>query len=63
MTYTYRSHCSNWHDTDLFKITGELGSLTLENVVFENVRAQYRSLIYMDNSSNLVMVNTHFDKV
>ena len=27
------------------------------------IRAQYRSLIYMYNSSNLTMLNTHFDKV
>ena len=57
----FREHCSNWHEYDLFGVSGA-GSLTLENVYFNQIRSQYRTLIHMDNSSNLTMLNTHFEK-
>ena len=63
MDTPYRSHCADWHSTDLFEVSGASGSLYLENVSFFEIRAQYSSLIYMYNSSNLNMQNTHFEKV
>ena len=63
MTSPYRDHCSNWHGTDLFSVNGESGSLHLFDVKFCECRAQYRTLIHMNNSSNLIMVNTKFEKV
>ena len=59
MNLPYSDHCSDWHATDLFKVSEQSGSLHFENVYFLKIRAQYRSLIYMYNSSNLIMNNTH----
>ena len=63
MILPYRDHCDQWHNTNLFVVKEKSGSLSQENVSFVEVRAQYRTLIYMINSSNLMMQNTHFQKV
>ena len=63
MNLPYRTHCAYWYDTDLFKATGDSSSLYLENVKFVEIRARYKSLIYLQNSHNLIMQNCHFEKI
>ena len=41
MTSPYRDHCSEWHETNLITVSGEKGSLHLDNVKFVEIRAQY----------------------
>ena len=59
----FRTHCIDWINLDLFIIETSRGSLHLENVKFFEIRAQYKTLITIINSTNLVMINTHFEKV
>ena len=63
MTLTYRDHCADWHNANFIHVKGSSGSLELQNVNFFEIRAQYKSLIYMENSSNLIMMNTRFEKI
>ena len=63
MTSPYRDHCSDWHDTDFIKADGDSSSLYLENVKFLEIRARYKNLIYLRNSHNLILQNTHFEKI
>ena len=44
-------------------MTGEAASLKLQNVYLIEIRAQYKSLISMYDSYNLILENTHFDKI
>ena len=44
-------------------MAGANGGLKLENVKFVEIRCQYKTLIFMSNSANLSVLNTHFEKV
>ena len=63
LSASYRSHCYDLHTAYFFKVQGRKGSLKLQNVYLIEIRAQYSTLIYIYDSCNLILENTHLMKV